>query len=94
MGARAPKFLSAPKAIPIPSSVSSLFPLCLTTGDKPSVMPASESTVVDAKLPTSVTLCSSPPCQDKVAASVTAAAQSIQNEAQVCILCIIAITTV
>jgi hypothetical protein len=86
MGARAPRFLSAPKAIAIPISVSSLFPLCLTTEDKPSVMPASESAVVDATLPTSVTLCSVPPCIDKVAAVVTATAGSIPNNAQVCVL--------
>ncbi len=94
MGARAPKFLSEPLNIPISSSVAGLFPMCLTTGDKPSVMPASESAVVDDQLPTSVTLCSSPPCKDKVSAAMSAAAGSIPNKAQVCILSIIAIVAV
>jgi hypothetical protein len=89
MGIRAPTFLSEPKSISIPTSVSSLFPICLTTGSSPSLMPASESAIVDVEKPVSITLCSSPPCSTNVAAVVTASAGSIPNNAQVYALRII-----
>ena len=80
MGVRAPKLLSAPKPIPIPKSVTRLFPMCLSLG---SLMPAFASALVDATLPTSISLCSDPPCTDKVAAVVAAAAGSFPKDAQV-----------
>ena len=80
MGVRAPKLLDAPKPIPIPKSVTSLFPMCLSLG---SLMPAFASALVDATLPTSISLCSDPPCTDKVAAVVAAAAGSFPKDAQV-----------
>jgi hypothetical protein len=75
--------LFEPKSVSIPTSVSSLFPICLTTGNSPSLMPASESAIVDVSKPTSITLCSSPPCSTNVAAVMTANAGSIPNQAQV-----------
>ena len=89
IGVRAPTFLSQPKSISIPTSVSSLFPICLTTGNSPSLMPASESAIVDVSKPISITLCSSPPCSTNVAAVVSASAGSIPDKAQVCALHVI-----
>ena len=83
IGIRAPKLLVEPKPIPIPTFVSSLFPICLTTGNSPSSMPASESAIIDILKPTYITLCSSPPCRTNVTAVMTASAGSIPNQAQV-----------
>ena len=80
LGIRVPFFLAQEKPISIPTSVSSLFPICLTTG---SSMPASETALVVPQKPLSITLCSSPPCSTKVAAVVTAVAGSIPDKAQV-----------
>lgn len=88
MGIRAPTFLSQAIAITIATPVASLFPICLTTGNSPSVLPASESAVVDVSKPVSITLCSIPPCSTKAAAFMTAAAGSIPDKVQVCGLCI------
>ena len=89
-GVRAPKLLSAPKPIPIPKSVTRLFPMCLSLGF---VMPAFESALVEATKPTSISLCSQVPCKDKVAAVVAAAAGSFPSGSQVLGLCMIAIVT-
>jgi hypothetical protein len=80
LGIRAPFFLAQESPISIPTSVSSLFPICLTTG---SVMPASETALVVSQKPLSISLCSNPPCNSKVAAAVTATAGSIPDKAQV-----------
>ncbi len=89
LGVRAPTFLSNPTPISIPTFVSSLFPICLTTGGSVSSMPASESAIVDVTKPTSIALCNSLlPCSTNVAAVVTVTAGSIPDKAQVCGLCI------
>jgi hypothetical protein len=77
---RAPKFLTAPKSIPIPKSVLSLFPICLSLG---SVIPAFESALIEAAKPASISLCIELPCKDKVAAVVAAAAGSFPSGSQV-----------